>query len=176
MVYPAFKRFNSRHRVLQQNAGLEHGLGGMQWELAGCLVIAWVVVYLIIAKGLHSSGKIIWFTALFPYFVMFILLGRALTLPGPAKFSLKTKLTFQERSTGSGIMCTWTGPSCWTARPGSMVPLKSSSPTALGWERFLLWEATTSFTTTASGSITLSTFSLYQICLGNFSLAAYSAG
>merc|ERR1711936_600325 len=70
------------HRVLQQNAGLEHGLGGMQWELAGCLVIAWVVVYLIIAKGLHSSGKIIWFTALFPYFVMFILLGRALTLPG----------------------------------------------------------------------------------------------
>ena len=54
----------------------------MQWELAGCLVIAWVVVYLIIAKGLHSSGKIIWFTALFPYFVMFILLGRALTLPG----------------------------------------------------------------------------------------------
>jgi len=61
---------------------LEHGLGGMQWELAGCLVIAWVVVYLIIAKGLHSSGKIIWFTALFPYFVMFILLGRALTLPG----------------------------------------------------------------------------------------------
>jgi len=70
------------HRVLQQNEGLEHGLGGMQWELAGCLVIAWVVVYLIIAKGLHSSGKIIWFTALFPYFVMFILLGRALTLPG----------------------------------------------------------------------------------------------
>merc|ERR1712012_579322 len=70
------------HRVLQQNEGLEHGLGGMQWELAGCLVIAWVVVYLIIAKGLHSSGKIIWFTAPFPYFVMFILLGRALTLDG----------------------------------------------------------------------------------------------
>ena len=91
--HPAFKRFNSRHRVLQQNAGLEHGLGGMQWELAGCLVIAWVVVYLIIAKGLHSSGKIIWFTALFPYFVMFILLGRALTLPGPAKFSLTRNQT-----------------------------------------------------------------------------------
>ena len=65
-----------------KNAGLEEGLGGMQWELVGCLVCAWIVVYLIIAKGLHSSGKIIWFTALFPYFVMFILLGRALTLPG----------------------------------------------------------------------------------------------
>ena len=65
-----------------KNGGLEEGLGGMQWELTGCLICAWIVVYLIIAKGLHSSGKIIWFTALFPYFVMFILLGRALTLPG----------------------------------------------------------------------------------------------
>ena len=70
------------HRVLQVNQGLEFGLGGIQWELAGCLALAWLCVYGIIAKGLHSSGKIIWFTALFPYFVMFILLGRALTLEG----------------------------------------------------------------------------------------------
>ena len=70
------------HRVLQINGGLEDGLGGIQWELAGCLVLAWLCVYGIIAKGLHSSGKIIWFTALFPYFVMAILLCRALTLEG----------------------------------------------------------------------------------------------
>merc|ERR1712136_381146 len=69
-------------RVLNQNAGIEFGLGNMQWELAGTLFLAWVMVYLIIWKGLHSSGKIIWFTALFPYFVMAILLERALTLPG----------------------------------------------------------------------------------------------
>jgi len=69
-------------RVLQQNEGLEFGLGNVQWELAACLLVAWVCVYLIIWKGLHSSGKIIWFTALFPYFVMFILLIRALTLDG----------------------------------------------------------------------------------------------
>jgi len=57
-------------------------LGNMQWELAGTLFLAWVMVYLIIWKGLHSSGKIIWFTALFPYFVMAILLVRAVTLEG----------------------------------------------------------------------------------------------
>jgi len=69
-------------RVLQMNMGLEEGLGSMQWELAGCLFLAWIIVYSIIAKGLHTSGKIIWFTALFPYFVMIILLFRAITLPG----------------------------------------------------------------------------------------------
>jgi len=69
-------------RVLQQNAGLETGLGGFQFELVGCLLLSWVVVYGIISKGLHSSGKIIWFTALFPYFVMAILLVRAVTLEG----------------------------------------------------------------------------------------------
>ena len=65
-------------------------LGGMQWELLGTLVMAWLVVYLIIMKGLHASGKvnsknnnpkfkskfnqIVWFTALFPYFVIITLL------------------------------------------------------------------------------------------------------
>ena len=45
-------------RVLNQNAGIEHGLGSMQWELAGTLFVAWIMVYLIIWKGLHSSGKV----------------------------------------------------------------------------------------------------------------------
>jgi len=69
-------------RVLQMNEGVEYGLGTIQWELLGCLALAWLMVYGIISKGLHSSGKIIWFTALFPYFVMGILLFRALTLEG----------------------------------------------------------------------------------------------
>jgi len=69
-------------RVLQQNEGIDFGLGSVQWELAGTLFLAWVMVYLIIWRGLHSSGKIIWFTALFPYFVMAILLVRAVTLDG----------------------------------------------------------------------------------------------
>ncbi len=76
------QHINSRHRVLKMNKGLEFGLGFMQWELVGTLMLAWTCVYLIIYKGLHSSGKIIWFTALFPYFVMAILLVRALTLEG----------------------------------------------------------------------------------------------
>ena len=60
-------------------------LGGMQWELVGTLVLGWAIVYGIIWKGLHSSGKIIWFTALFPYFVLSVLFFRSITLPGASK-------------------------------------------------------------------------------------------
>ena len=40
------------------NSGLEEGLGGVQWELVGCLGLAWLLVYLIVWKGLHQSGKV----------------------------------------------------------------------------------------------------------------------
>ena len=40
------------------NGGLEEGLGGVQWELVGCLGLAWLMVYLIVWKGLHQSGKV----------------------------------------------------------------------------------------------------------------------
>ena len=61
---------------------MEYGLGMIQWELAGTLLGGWIIVYMIVWRGLHQSGYIIWFTALFPYFVMITLLVRALTLEG----------------------------------------------------------------------------------------------
>ncbi|XP_054272044.1 sodium- and chloride-dependent GABA transporter 1-like [Macrosteles quadrilineatus] len=68
-------------RVLQISPGIDQ-LGGMQWELLGSLLLGWVLIYLIICRGLHQSGKIIWFTALFPYVVLLVLLVRGVTLPG----------------------------------------------------------------------------------------------
>lgn len=70
------------NRVLQINGGIEYGLGSLQWEMAAALLGGWLLVYLIVWRGLHQSGYIIWFTALFPYTVMLTLLVKALTLPG----------------------------------------------------------------------------------------------
>lgn len=68
-------------RVLGITSGIET-IGKVQWELLVCLIVGWLFVYFIIRRGLHQSGKIIWFSALFPYVVLFILLGRAVTLEG----------------------------------------------------------------------------------------------
>ncbi|CAH1778090.1 unnamed protein product [Owenia fusiformis] len=56
--------------------------GTIRWQLALCLLLAWVVIFLCLCKGIKSSGKVVYFTATFPYIVLVILLIRGVTLPG----------------------------------------------------------------------------------------------
>jgi len=59
-----------------------HDMGMVRWQLVLSLFIAWVVVCSCLIKGVQSSGKVVYFTALFPYVVLVIFLIRGLTLPG----------------------------------------------------------------------------------------------
>ncbi|KAI9549873.1 hypothetical protein GHT06_007259 [Daphnia sinensis] len=68
-------------RVLGITDGIDN-LSSVRWELFGTLVLAWILVYFIIWKGLNESGYIVWFTALFPYVILLVLLVRAVTLEG----------------------------------------------------------------------------------------------
>ncbi|XP_051923737.1 sodium- and chloride-dependent GABA transporter ine [Hippocampus zosterae] len=68
-------------RLLEKTSGIED-VGGFQWELFGCLLLAWGLVYLCIFKGVRSSGKVVYFTATFPYFILFALLINNMQLPG----------------------------------------------------------------------------------------------
>ena len=56
--------------------------GWPRWQLVLCLLIGWALVYLCLIKGIHSIGKVAYFTATFPYFVLTALLIRSMTLPG----------------------------------------------------------------------------------------------
>uniref|UniRef100_A0A8C0R699 Transporter n=1 Tax=Canis lupus dingo TaxID=286419 RepID=A0A8C0R699_CANLU len=72
--------------------------GSIQGRLLACLAASWAVVYLCVIRGIESTGKAIYFTALFPYLVLTIFLIRGLTLPGAVEgliyFASGTGLAF----------------------------------------------------------------------------------
>ncbi|XP_078286594.1 sodium-dependent neutral amino acid transporter SLC6A17-like [Rhinoraja longicauda] len=58
--------------------------GGLDPTMTGCLSAAWVIVCLAMIKGIKSSGKVMYFSSVFPYLILFCFLVRGLLLEGSA--------------------------------------------------------------------------------------------
>ncbi|XP_032075566.1 sodium-dependent proline transporter-like [Thamnophis elegans] len=56
--------------------------GPVREPLALCLLLAWALIFLCTLKGIRTSGKIVYFTATFPYVVIVVLIIRGATLEG----------------------------------------------------------------------------------------------
>ena len=50
--------YQNSYRVLRVSGGLGEP-GQVNWDLALCLLLAWIVCYLCVCKGVKSSGKVI---------------------------------------------------------------------------------------------------------------------
>lgn len=68
-------------KVLDLSSGIED-LNGVKWDLALCLLVSWIVVIACLAKGVKTSGKVIYFAATFPYVILLSLLVAGLTQTG----------------------------------------------------------------------------------------------
>lgn len=73
-----------RNYVLRKKDNIDDGIGVPDWRMALILLLCWLIIFLVLSKGVASSGKVAYFTALFPYVVLVTLLIRAATLPGAA--------------------------------------------------------------------------------------------
>ncbi|XP_066547898.1 sodium- and chloride-dependent glycine transporter 1 isoform X2 [Amia ocellicauda] len=70
-----------KYYVLNISDDIGH-FGEVRLPILGCLAVSWVVVFLCLIRGVKSSGKVVYFTATFPYVVLTILFIRGITLEG----------------------------------------------------------------------------------------------
>ncbi|KAL8582810.1 hypothetical protein ACOMHN_066826 [Nucella lapillus] len=57
-------------------------LGGISLKMILTLGLAWLLIFFCLMKGIKSSGKVVYFTATFPYVILIVLLVRGVTLEG----------------------------------------------------------------------------------------------
>lgn len=62
-------------------------LGGLNYKVAGCLAVAWILTALVLLKGVKMMGKIAPYSATIPYIIIVLLFIRGITLDG-AKIGL----------------------------------------------------------------------------------------
>merc|ERR1712165_648881 len=80
-VSPAEDYFN--YVMLGRDDTITWGnFGTVSWQLVLCLIAGWTIVCLSLIKGVQSSGKVVYFTAIFPFIVLIILFVFGLTLEG----------------------------------------------------------------------------------------------
>lgn len=68
--------------VLKEKSSIQDGIGYPEWSLVGCLLVSWIIIGVVLIKGIKSSGKASYFLGIFPYIILILLLIRAVTLPG----------------------------------------------------------------------------------------------
>ncbi|CAF0892953.1 unnamed protein product [Brachionus calyciflorus] len=78
-IYPSQDYWNN---VILKKSATINETGTLVWQLVVALFLAWIVCFLCLFRGVKLSGKIVYFTALFPYLVLFILGIRGWTLDG----------------------------------------------------------------------------------------------
>lgn len=66
--------------MVQQYENIDDGIGAPEWKMTLCLLLSWIIVFAIQAKGATGSGKVAWFTAMFPYVILFTLFGMTCNL------------------------------------------------------------------------------------------------
>ncbi|XP_070207459.1 sodium- and chloride-dependent glycine transporter 2-like isoform X2 [Littorina saxatilis] len=67
--------------VIMESANLSD-FGVPSWKLVLLLLLSWILVVACMVKGIQSTGKVVYFTATFPYLVIVTLLIKGATLDG----------------------------------------------------------------------------------------------
>jgi len=57
-------------------------IGMIKWDITLCLLLSWIIVFGCLVRGIKSSGKVVYFSATFPYVLLVAITAYGLTLDG----------------------------------------------------------------------------------------------
>lgn len=72
-----FRLLIASQNVLGIGDATFENLGWPRWQLVLCLALGWLIAFGCLIKGIKSAGKVVYFTALFPYVILIALLVNA---------------------------------------------------------------------------------------------------
>ncbi|CAF4977823.1 unnamed protein product, partial [Rotaria sp. Silwood1] len=78
-ILPSDDYFNNY--ILNKSEGIDF-ISTIDWRLVLCLLGTWILIYICLCGGVKISGKIVYFTSVFPYVILLILGIRGWMLPG----------------------------------------------------------------------------------------------
>ncbi|KAH9513801.1 Sodium- and chloride-dependent glycine transporter 2, partial [Bulinus truncatus] len=70
------------YKEILHDSGTIEESGDVLWPLLLCNLVSFIVIFLVLLKGIESLGKVVYFTATFPYVLLTILLIRCAMLDG----------------------------------------------------------------------------------------------
>lgn len=70
--------------VIELSDGIDNPVG-LNYKVVGALFFCWMMAFVALLKGIKSLGKVSYFTAIFPYVMLTVLIIRGVTLPGAMK-------------------------------------------------------------------------------------------
>ncbi|XP_077285239.1 sodium- and chloride-dependent glycine transporter 1-like [Arctopsyche grandis] len=76
---PADEFFHNK--ILEISSDISE-IGSVVWPVFWGNAFSWAIVFCCIIKGVKSVGKVVYFTATFPFVILFVLFCRGITLPG----------------------------------------------------------------------------------------------
>jgi SNF family Na+-dependent transporter len=79
---PTFPSQDYWNNVILNKSNDINKTGYLNWQLVVSLFSAWLLVYLMVFRGIKVSGKLAYFTSLFPYLILLILGIRGWMLDG----------------------------------------------------------------------------------------------
>ena len=70
---PTFPSQDYWNKVILQKSDSIDQPDTIVWQLMVALIVSWLIVWAMVIRGISVSGKLVYFTALFPYLVLLIL-------------------------------------------------------------------------------------------------------